>query len=104
MGSRPSSSWNWREPESACWVTKIPPGRRTRRTSVGDEALVAVHDQIERAVPEGEPSAGLTEMLGDVVDRALIVDDADPEGLQSSRRDGDVRWPALRRDHAGRAP
>jgi len=56
---------------------------------------VAVHDQIERLVPEGEPSPRTAEELIDVVDRPLVLDHRNPDRSESRRSERHVGRPTL---------
>src|SRR5439155_1761861 len=59
------------------------------------EALMSIHDQMERFIREGKRRSGAFHGLSGVVPRRCDLDDVNAEGSQTRASDSDVRSPGL---------
>ena len=73
-----------------------PPSREENARDLVDvEALMSIHDQMERFVREGKRRSGAFHGLSGVVPRRCDLDDVNAEGSQTRASDSDVRSPGL---------
>src|SRR5438552_9632523 len=73
-----------------------PPSREENARDLADvEALMSIHDQMERFVREGKRRSGAFHGLSGVVPRRCDLDDVNAEGSQTRASDSDVRSPGL---------